>query len=71
MKTLGIIIIALGILMMIYTGFTYVTTENVVDLGPIQINKEERHPLNWSPIIGALLLIGGIVLIVINKKKSN
>lgn len=70
MKTLGIIIIILGILMMIYTGFTFVTTENMVDIGPIQINKEEEHPIQWSPIVGAFLLVSGIALIVINKKRN-
>ena len=56
--------------MMIYTGFNFVTTKNVVDAGPIQINKEENHPVQWSPIIGGLLLIGGIALIATNKNKS-
>jgi len=68
-KTLGIALVVLGILMMLYTGFNYVTTENVVDLGPLEINKEKNHPVRWSPIIGGALLIGGIALIVINKNK--
>lgn len=69
-KTIGVVIIVIGIILMIYTGFNYVTTENVVDLGPLQINKEKNHPVQWSPIIGAILLIGGIVIIVTNKNKS-
>jgi hypothetical protein len=56
--------------MMVYTGFNYVTTKNVVDLGPLQINKEENHPVQWSPIIGGLLLIGGIAIVVTNKSKK-
>lgn len=67
-KTLGIAIIIIGIIMMIYTGFNYVTTEKVVDLGPIKINKETNHPVQWSPIIGAVLLVGGIVIIALDKK---
>lgn len=70
MKTIGIIIIVLGILMMVYTGFDYVTTKNVVDLGPIQINKETNHPVQWSPVIGVILLVGGIVIIATTKKVS-
>ena len=70
-KTIGIILIAVGIMMMIYTGFNYVTTENVVDLGPLQINKEENHPVQWSPIIGVILLVGGILVIVTKKKGDN
>ena len=68
-KTLGIIVIVLGIIMMIYTGFNFITTKNVVDLGPLQINKEENHHVQWPPIIGGVLLIGGIVIIVSGKKE--
>ena len=39
-KTLGIVLVVIGIIMMVYTGFNYVTTEKVVDLGPIEINAE-------------------------------
>ena len=67
-KTTGIVLVIIGALMMIYTGFNYITTERVVDLGPVKINKEESHPVQWSPIVGALLLVGGIVIIARNKK---
>lgn len=69
-NTFGIILMAVGILMVVYTGFHYVTTENVVDLGPIEINKEKNHFVRWSPFIGIALLIGGIVLMFLNKKSS-
>ena len=67
-KTIGIVIIAIGLIMLLYTGFSYVTSEKVVDLGPIQINKEKNHSVQWPPIVGAVLLIGGIVVIVFDKK---
>ena len=72
MKTLGLVLIGLGIIMMIYTGFNYVSTEKVVDLGPIEINAEKNHPVKWSPIVGIVLIVGGIVVIAIDKKtKAN
>lgn len=67
-KTIGIVMVIIGILMMIYTGFNYVTTEKVVDFGPMEMSMEESHPVQWSPIVGAILLVGGIVLVVIDKK---
>jgi uncharacterized membrane protein YdcZ (DUF606 family) len=70
-KTLGIALIVIGIIMMIYTGFNYVTTEKVVDLGPIKINQEKNHPVQWSPIIGIVLLVGGVLIIVLDKKGSS
>lgn len=70
MKTLGFMLAIIGLVMVIYTGFNYVTTEKVVDLGPIQINAEKNHPVQWSPVIGAVLLVGGIVLVVMDRKNS-
>ena len=68
-RNIGIVLVTLGILMMVYTGFNYVTKKNVVDIGPIQIDKKENHPVSWSPILGAILLVGGVVIIVTGKNK--
>lgn len=68
-KNLAIVLIVIGVLMMIYTGFNYVTKEKVVDLGPLQISKNENHPVQWSPIIGGILLVGGILIIATDRKK--
>lgn len=67
-KSLGIIVIILGIVMMIYTGFNFVTTEKVVDIGPIKINQEKNHPVQWSPILGVVLIVGGIAIVAFGKK---
>ncbi len=70
-KYIGIGIVIIGVIMMIYTGFNYVTEKNIVDIGPIQITAEENHPIKWSPIIGVLLIAGGILVITTNKSKNN
>jgi uncharacterized iron-regulated membrane protein len=68
MKNVGIVLVVLGIIMMCITGFNLVTKKKVVDIGPIEINKEEKHPIQWSPIIGGILLVSGIVVIATGKK---
>lgn len=70
MKNIGIILIVVGVIMMIYTGFNYVTTKKVVDLGVIEINQKTNHPVQWSPIIGGLLIVGGVVIMALDKKKN-
>lgn len=70
-KYLGIALVAIGVLMMIYTGFNYVTTEKVVDLGVIEINKQNNHPVQWSPIVGGVLIVGGIILMAVSKKSNS
>ena len=69
-KTTGIIIVIIGILMLVYTGFNYVTTEKVVDIGKIEISKEKNHFVQWPPIVGIVLVIGGIFVIATDRKKS-
>lgn len=71
MKKMGFILIILGIIMIIEKGFNYVTTEKVVDLGSIKISAEKNHPIQWSPILGAVILIGGIVIVVVSKKGAD
>lgn len=68
LKPLGIVLSIIGIVMIIYTGFNYVTTEKVVDLGPIEINAEKNNPVQWSPIVGIVLLVGGIVIVLSDRK---
>jgi len=68
-KTIGIVLIVIGVIMMVYTGFNYVTKEKVVDLGPIEINAEKSHSVQWPPVIGLVLIVGGILVVVLEKKK--
>jgi hypothetical protein len=64
MKTAGIVILVLGLLMTVYTGVSYITRETVVDAGPIQIMRDDEHSFNWEPYIGVgLMIIGGGALI--------
>lgn len=66
-KNIGIVLIVIGLLMMVYTGFNFITTEKVVDIGSIEINREKDHPVQWSPIVGLILLAGGILIVANNK----
>lgn len=68
MKPLGVILVILGVLALIYQGFTYTTQKKVLDVGPIQATKEEHHTVPLPPILGALALIGGVVILVSDRK---
>lgn len=69
MKGIGIILIILGIVMLIWTGFTYTKKEKVADLGPLEINADKEKSVNWHPYVGGILLAGGIILIAVSPKK--
>jgi hypothetical protein len=65
---LGIAIVILGIVALAYQGLTYTTQKKVVDIGPIQATKEEHHTIPLPPILGALALIGGVVVIASDRR---
>ena len=67
---IAIILIALGIAAFAYQGITYTTREKVVDLGPLQVTAEKTKTLPLPPIVGAIALVGGIVLLVMGSKKG-
>ena len=67
-KTLGMILVALGLAGLAWGGFSYTTRERLVDLGPIHASREKTHNVPLPPIAGAAALLGGIVLLVAGKK---
>ena len=69
-KTIGLILIITGALMIFYTGFHFVTTEKVLDIGPLEINKDKNHFVQWSPIIGIILLGAGLFMTFFRKQGS-
>ncbi|HSC46300.1 MAG TPA: hypothetical protein VLC94_10725 [Candidatus Acidoferrum sp.] len=60
---IGLALVVLGILALVYQGFTYTTHKKVVDIGPIQATKSEHNTIPLPPILGVIALIGGVVLI--------
>jgi hypothetical protein len=70
MKTAGIIILVIGIIMTVFTGFNIVTKKKVVDLGPVEINKEEKTPIYWSPITGGILIVAGAIVLVMDRRRA-
>jgi hypothetical protein len=70
MKTAGLVILVIGILITIFTGFNYITREKVVDIGEIQITRDKKNSIAWSPLIGvAVMVVGGGIVLVGAKKK--
>ena len=69
-RIVGFLLIVLGVLMFIWTGFSYTRREKVVDAGPIHISADKEHTVNWPPYAGAILVIGGIALVAVSKRSK-
>ncbi|TDO20978.1 YidH family protein [Pedobacter duraquae] len=68
-KSIGLILIVLGAILLIWTGFTYTKKEKIVDAGPIQVSADREKTVNWPPYAGGIVLLAGVVILVTSKKK--
>ena len=67
-KVIAMILIALGIVVLAYSGITYKTPGKPVDVLGIHVETTNSHFI--PPVAGALALAGGIVLLVVSPKRA-
>ena len=69
-QTLGIVLLVVGIVMLIYSGFSYTKREKVVDAGPVHISADKEKSVNWPPYAGGILVVGGIILLAVGNRRT-
>ncbi|WP_184548712.1 hypothetical protein [Mucilaginibacter sp. FT3.2] len=67
-KTIGILLIVVGAVMLLWTGFTYTKKEKIIDAGPIHLSADRQKTINWPPYLGGVLILGGVVVVALSKK---
>lgn len=67
----GIGLILLGIVAFAYQGITYTSREKIIDIGPFQATADTQKTIPLSPLLGGLVLVGGILLVVVGARKSS
>lgn len=67
-RTLGIILIVVGIAMIMWTSFSYTKKEKIIDAGPIQVSADRERTIAWPSYLGGFILVSGIVIVAVSKK---
>jgi hypothetical protein len=67
-KIIAMILVALGIVVLAYSGITYKTPGKPIDFLGAHIETTHSHFI--PPVAGALALAGGIVLLLVNPKRA-
>jgi hypothetical protein len=68
-QIVAILLIVVGLVSLVWGGISWTREETVLDLGPIQATTRERETVPMPPILGGLLLAGGVALLLIKSKK--
>lgn len=67
---LGILLIVIGVVALALQGIAFRTDEEVAKVGPIEVRKEEERVIPLPPILGALSLVGGVVLLIVGARRA-
>jgi hypothetical protein len=67
---LGIVLVACGLIALVYQGFTYKSRDTIIDMGPIHATADREHTLPVSPLVGVVAVIAGVGLVVVGNRKA-
>jgi hypothetical protein len=72
MKTnnLGILFLVIGMIIILFSSFYFLSADKIVDLGSVKMIKENNLAHQWYPISGIAFLVSGSVLLLLNKENS-
>ena len=70
MKIIGVVLVVLGVLSLVYGGISYNRERTVLDVGPFKATATEQKNIPLSPIVGGIALLGGVLVLVVPRKRS-
>jgi uncharacterized membrane protein HdeD (DUF308 family) len=68
-RVLGMILVVLGIVALLWGGISWTREKTIVDLGPIEAKAETRERIPLPPIVGAVALVAGVILLVVPARR--
>ena len=69
MRMIGIVLAVLGIAALVFGGMGYNRDKTVLDIGPMHATVTEHKHLPAAPIAGALSLIAGVAMMVVDRRR--
>jgi hypothetical protein len=69
MTLAGVMLLALGLVALIYQGVTYTSRETIVDIGPLHATADRQKTLPLPPILGLLAVAGGAALLIVGARR--
>jgi len=70
-KMAGIVLIVLGILALVYQGFTYTETKHDAQIGSLSIQHNETETVPLPPIVGGVFIVAGVAALFIGNRRNS
>lgn len=69
LSIVGVVLIALGLVALVYQGITYTSRETVIDIGPLHATADREKTLPLPPVFGVAAVAGGVLLLMAGVRK--
>ena len=69
MRMIGIVLVVLGALALVYGGINYNKNRTVLEVGSVSVTATERKSIPIPAVVGAVVLIGGVALLVGERRR--
>jgi hypothetical protein len=66
----GMVLIVVGLVGLLWGGFSWTREKTVVDVGPFKATTQERQTIPFPPVAGAVALVAGVVLLVLPARRK-
>jgi hypothetical protein len=70
MTIVGVLLILLGAAALVTRGIGYTSRDTVIDVGPIHATADRQKTLAVPPVVAAVVLAGGIALLVVGLRRA-
>lgn len=68
-KVVGIALIALGVLALVYGGFSYTKETHDAELGPLSFEFQEKERVNVPVWVGVVAIVAGTGVLVVGRRR--
>jgi hypothetical protein len=71
LSIVGVLLVVFGLLALIYQGISYTKRETIVDIGPVHATADRQKTVPLPPLVGAIAVAGGVVLLIAGARKTS
>jgi len=69
-KIVGLVLVALGVLALVYGGFSYPGEQHKIDAGPLKIRVDERERVKIPQWAGVAAVAGGALILAFGSSRK-
>lgn len=70
-KIIGVLLIVVGLLGFVVGGISFTTEEDVADIGPVEVERQEEQTIPIGPVASGVAVLAGVSLLVLGVREDS